>query len=209
MNAVQQPADVIRIVDDDPSIRDAFCFLLDGEGWRTRAYPDADSFLNEDDLSTPGCVVLDVRMPDSMSGLELQERLMESAEALPIIFVSAHGDIEMAVHTMRNGAVDFLPKPVDEAKLLDAIGRATELCHRRLQERLSQSARLENWNTLTPREKEVAELLALGMPNKTVADRLGMTTRTVQVHRAAIYLKLGVRSAAEIANLMQGMRPRT
>ena len=206
MMARNSMPDLIRIVDDDPAIRDAFCFLLDGEGYRTRAYPDAGAFLAEDDLSVPGCLILDVRMPNSISGLELQEQLLETAEVLPIVFVSAHGDIEMAVHTMRNGAVDFLEKPVDEGKLLAAIDRAVSLCHEKMKAKLSRSARVEDWNTLTPREKEVAELLASGLPNKVVADRLGMTTRTAQVHRASIYLKLGVHSAAEIANLIQSMR---
>jgi len=125
--------DVIRIVDDDLSITDALSFLLEGEGWNTIAYHDADTFLTNDDLKVPGCLILDVRMPNSMSGLELQEQLMSIAGYLPIIFISAHGDIEMAVHTIKNGACNFLPKPVDQDKLLASIEKAVQLCHRNLQ----------------------------------------------------------------------------
>lgn len=201
----KQPNDVVRIVDDDPAIRDAFCFLLQGEGWKTQAYADADEFLENDDMTKPGCIVLDVRMPDSMSGLELQEILTLRLIEIPIIFVSAHGDIEMAVRTIHNGAVDFLPKPVAEEKLLCAIERAVDISHRKQQERLCMRARHEDWKTLTPREKQVAALLAQGMPNKTVADTLNMTTRTAQVHRASIYLKLNVHSAAEIRGVMHSL----
>lgn len=201
MNSV----DVIRIVDDDPSITDALSFLLEGEGWNTIAYHDADTFLANDDLKVPGCLILDVRMPNSMSGLELQEQLMSIASYLPIIFISAHGDIEMAVHTIKNGACDFLPKPVDQDKLLASIEKAVQLCHRNLQASQEARARNENLKTLTPRELEVAKLLATGAPNKVVADQLGMTTRTAQVHRGAIYLKLGVHSAVEIAELVRTM----
>ena len=150
-------------------------------------------------------IVLDVRMPDSMSGLELQEILTLRLIEIPIIFVSAHGDIEMAVRTIHNGAVDFLPKPVAEEKLLCAIERAVDISHRKQQERLCMRARHEDWKTLTPREKQVAALLAQGMPNKTVADTLNMTTRTAQVHRASIYLKLNVHSAAEIRGVMHSL----
>lgn len=199
----KQANDVIRIVDDDPAIRDAFCFLLQGEGWKTRAYENADDFFASDDMSSPGCIVLDVRMPGSLSGLELQEKLMLESTVSPIIFISAHGDIEMAVRTIQNGAVDFLPKPVDEGKLLAAIEKAVGLSHRRIQHCLQARAMREDWQSLTAREEQVARLLARGLANKTVADMLSMTVRTVQVHRAAIYLKLGVHSAAEISWIMQ------
>lgn len=200
------PNDVVRIVDDDPAIRDAFCFLLQGEGWSTKAYADADEFLERDDMTKPGCIVLDVRMPNSMSGLELQEVLMLRLIDIPIIFVSAHGDIEMAVRTIHNGAVDFLPKPVSEKKLISAIERAVDISHKKQKERLSSRARHEDWETLIAREKQVAALLAQGLPNKTVADMLSMSTRTAQVHRASIYLKLGVHSAAEIRGIMHSLQ---
>lgn len=198
--------DVIRIVDDEESVRDALSFLLSGKGWNTKAYACAEDFLAEDDIDMPGCLVLDVRMPESLSGLELQETLISLNVDLPIIFVSAHGDIEMAVRTIHNGALDFLPKPVSSEKLLAAIEKAVERSHERTHQKLSEKALLQDWSSLTHREQEVAELLAQGLPNKVVAAALQMTVRTVQVHRSTIYLKLGVHSAAEITLLLQKVK---
>lgn len=106
---------VIRIVDDDAFIRESFCYLLEGEGWRTKAYASAEEFLEEDDVSVTGCIVLDVRMPGGMTGLELQQELLRCSCGLPLIFVSAHGNIEMAVRAVQNGACDFIPKQIGRA----------------------------------------------------------------------------------------------
>ena len=196
--------DLVRIVDDDPDIREAVRFLLEGEGIAAKVYASADEFLAEDDLSRPGCLVLDVQMPGK-SGLDLQEDLARIGAVLPIIFVSAHGSIEMAVQTMRDGAFDFIAKPADMHKLLLSVGRAVEHCHSERSKLMSRTARQADWESLTAREKEVARLLAQGLPNKVIADQLGIANRTVQVHRATIYMKLGVRSAAEITLLLQSV----
>jgi FixJ family two-component response regulator len=194
--------DLVRIVDDDPDIREAVLFLLEGEGLEARAYPSAEDFLAEEDFSRPGCVVLDVQMPGK-SGLDLQEDLARIGAILPIVFVSAHGSIEMAVQAMRDGAFDFIAKPADMHKLLCSVKRAIDRCHEQRQKQMSASAKQADWDSLTAREKEVARLLAQGIPNKVIADRLQIANRTVQVHRATIYMKLGVRSAAEITMLLQ------
>lgn len=203
---IRRLENVIRIVDDDAFIRESFCYLLEGEGWRTRAYPSAEAFLEEDDPAVPGCLVLDVRMPGGMSGLELQQELLRCSCGLPVIFVSAHGDIEMAVRAVLNGACDFMPKPIDEEKLLASIDRAVDRCAEIYRRRADLKNSEDRWNQLTAREKEVARLLARGLPNKQIAAELGITNRTAQVHRANIYVKLGVRSAAEITSLIDTIR---
>ncbi len=197
--------DLVRIVDDDPDIREAVQFLLSGEGLDARAYASAEEFLSHEDFSRPGCIVLDVQMPGK-SGIELQEDLAKIGALLPIVFVSAHGSIEMAVQAMRDGAFDFIAKPADMDKLLSSVQRAVARCHEQMQQQMSRTARQADWDSLTAREKEVAQLLAQGIPNKVIADRLQIANRTVQVHRATIYMKLGVRSAAEITMLLQQVR---
>jgi FixJ family two-component response regulator len=202
---VDKKANLIRIIDDDESIRESFCYLLSGEGWRTAAYASAEEFLENDDVSEPGCLVVDVKMPGGMTGLELQQELLRCSCGLPLIFVSAHGSIEMAVRAVQSGACDFIPKPVDEEKLLTAIEKAVEKRERLYRRESSLRALEEKWNSLTAREKEIARCLARGMPNKVIAAQFKSALRTVQVHRASIYLKLGVRSAAEITRLLDAM----
>lgn len=198
-------ANLIRIIDDDASIRESFCYLLSGEGWRTASYASAEEFLERDDVSVPGCLVVDVKMPGGMTGLELQQELLRCSCGLPLIFVSAHGSIEMAVRAVQSGACDFIPKPVDEEKLLAAIEKAVEKCARLYRRESGLRAMQEKWDSLTAREKEIARCLARGMPNKVIAAQLSSALRTVQVHRASIYLKLGVRSAAEITRLLDAI----
>lgn len=192
---------VIRIVDDDQGVRESYKFLIESDGWLVRTYPNAESFLAEDDPTVPGCGVIDVRMP-GLSGMELQKKLNELSSRLPLIFVSAHGDIEMAVRAMQRGAHDFLAKPVTDEKLLNSIARAVEKgCERWAQEEEKDRLK-EKWATLSPREKEVAALVAEGLMNKVIADRLAIAERTVQVHRANVCQKLGAKNAVGIAGLI-------
>ncbi|MEF9944485.1 MAG: response regulator [Burkholderiaceae bacterium] len=191
----------VRVLDDDDAMRRSWVFLLEGEGWRVRAYADAVEFLSNDDGSEPGCLLLDVRMP-TISGLELQEQMLARGIELPIVFISAHGDIDMAVHALKRGACDFLQKPVDDQRLLDAIAAAVARDASR-RTRLQESAgERERFETLTAREKDVARWVGAGLPNKLVADRLGISEKTVQVHRGNACRKLGLRSAAEVARLL-------
>lgn len=192
---------LIRVIDDDYAMRRSWAFLIEGEGWEVVTYSNALAFLAANDFSRPGCLLLDVRMP-RMSGLELQNALKDKGVDLPIIFISGHGDIDMAVRSLKSGAVDFLQKPVDDRKLLDAISNAVlkNLNARRADAEISSfKTKLES---LTQREREVIRMVAQGASNKAVAEGLGISEKTVQVHRGSAYRKLEIHNAAEIARLL-------
>lgn len=192
---------VVRIIDDDDSMRKSWRFLIEGEGWTTKCYSSTLRFLEEDDRNELGCVVLDVRMPD-MSGIELQRVMMLQKNGLPIIFVSGHGDIDMAVQALKDGATDFLPKPVSADRLLTAIERAVSKdVERRQQNQLTDEYR-HVFDTLTAREKMVAKKVARGLLNKQIADELQISEKTVQVHRGSVCRKLGVKSAVGVASIL-------
>ena len=192
---------VIRIIDDDDGMRKSWAFLIEDEGWEVVTYPDALTYLSSNDFIRPGCLLLDVRMPQ-MSGVELQVKLREVGCDLPIIFASGHGDIDMAVNTLKAGAVDFLQKPVDDQRLLDTIENAVakNLSERRnTQEITDFKSRFEQ---LTQREREVIRMVARGYANKEVASEFKISEKTVQVHRGSAYRKLDLHNAAEIARLL-------
>lgn len=200
LDKLQEKA-VVRIIDDDDSMRKSWRFLIEGEGWTMKCYSSALRFLEEDDRNELGCVVLDVRMPD-MSGIELQRVMMLQKNGLPIIFVSGHGDIDMAVQALKDGATDFLPKPVSADRLLTAIERAVSKdVERRQQNQLTDEYR-HVFDTLTAREKMVAKKVARGLLNKQIADELQISEKTVQVHRGAVCRKLGVKSAVGVASIL-------
>lgn len=192
---------LVRVIDDDDAMRRSWAFLIESEGWNVATYSDALDFITSNEFKRPGCIVLDVRMP-RMSGLELQDRLRNMNVDLPIIFISGHGDIDMAVRTLKLGAVDFLQKPVDDKKLLSAINAAviSNLNHRRNEGEISGFR--SKMDTLTIREREVIRMVAKGMSNKAVADALNISEKTVQVHRGSAYRKLEIHNAAEIAGLL-------
>lgn len=197
----KRPLCVVRIVDDDAGVRDSYRFLIESDGWLVKTYRDAEDFMDNDDNSIPGCGVFDVRMP-GLSGLELQEYMNRIANHLPVIFISAHANVEMVVRAMRNGALDFLPKPVEEEKLLAAIEKAVELSFstKEADEALDDMRR--RWETLSQREKETAQWVARGQLNKLIADAMAISERTVQVHRANAYQKLGVKNAVELSKVL-------
>ena len=200
LDKLQEKA-VVRIIDDDDSMRKSWRFLIEGEGRTTKCYSSALRCLEEDDRNELGCVVLDVRMPD-MSGIELQRVMMLQKNGLPIIFVSGHGDIDMAVQALKDGATDFLPKPVSADRLLTAIERAVSKdVERRQQNQLTDEYR-HVFDTLTAREKMVAKKVARGLLNKQIADELQISEKTVQVHRGAVCRKLGVKSAVGVASIL-------
>ncbi len=197
LDKLQEKA-VVRIIDDDDSMRKSWRFLIEGEGWTTKCYSSALRFLEEDDRNELGCVVLDVRMPD-MSGIELQRVMMLQKNGLPIIFVSGHGDIDMAVQALKDGATDFLPKPVSADRPIErAVSKDVE---RRQQNQLTDEYR-HVFDTLTAREKMVAKKVARGLLNKQIADELQISEKTVQVHRGAVCRKLGVKSAVGVASIL-------
>jgi FixJ family two-component response regulator len=193
---------LIHVVDDDASLRRALAFLLGSAGWKVATHESAEAFLDDwRRPAPPGCLILDVRMP-MMSGLELQ-RLLKSREIdLPVIFLTGHGDISMAVQAMKFGAFDFIEKPFKDQVLLDAVGRALRRDIEQRGEQRERAAIRERLARLSPRELEVARLVAAGLPSKTVSVRLDISERTVQVHRLHLMAKLEVHSVAELAKLV-------
>lgn len=174
---------------------------MSGENYECVEFSDADTFFSANDFRRPGCILLDVRMPN-MSGLELQNKLKEIGCDLPIVFVSGHADIDMAVNAVKNGAFDFLEKPAKESRLIDVIEAAVarNKANRRDQAEVADfKARLEQ---LTQREREVIRMVAQGYSNKEVAAEFGISEKTVQVHRGSAYRKLELHNAAEIARLL-------
>ncbi|HSD42212.1 MAG TPA: response regulator transcription factor [Burkholderiales bacterium] len=191
----------VYVIDDEPAIRDSLAMLLRSVGLPSRTFPTAPAFLEAFDGAAPGCAIADVRMP-GMSGLELQEALRARAARLPVIIITGHGDIAMAVRAMKAGAADFIEKPFNEQVLLDAVHRA--LAQNRADAPSAGANRTEieaRVATLTPREREVMLLIAEGRPNKVVATRLGLSTRTVEVHRAKVMEKMSARSLAELVRM--------
>jgi FixJ family two-component response regulator len=192
---------ILFVVDDDAAMRRSLAYLFDSAGWRVATFESAQDFLERYDGHVPGCLILDVRMP-LMSGLGLQQALRERGNHLPIIFLTGHGDLAMAVQAMKIGACDFLEKPCKDQVLLDAVSRAVQRSIEEgrinLQTRTAQTALA----SLTAREREVAELMAAGKPSKVIARELAISDKTVQVHRHNTMEKLGVHSAAEITQLL-------
>lgn len=193
---------LVRIVDDDEELLRSTAFLIRMAGFDVLTYSSALTFLSMDDPTRSGCLLLDHRMP-GMTGMELQETLVERGETLPIIFLSAHGDIPMAMQAVHRGALDFLVKPVDPEVLVEAVKKAV---HKSLDEvrTADESAQVQAaTERLTERELEVAQLVAEGLLNKQIADRLGISLPTVKMHRGNVTKKLGVRSAVAIARALE------
>ena len=188
---------LIRTVDDNPAMREALEFMLTAEGWHVKTYENGRAFLTDDAPSTPGCAILDVRMP-GMSGLELQQEMNVRGYALPVIFLTGNGDLDMAVGAMRDGAVDFVQKPVRQERLLKAIARAVTRSVSETGAVETEGAIRAKVQELTDREREIAELIGKKLTNRQISERTGITVRTVEVHRAAIIRKLGVRNPDEI-----------
>ena len=191
---------LIRIVDDDDSLRDALRFVLETEGWRVADHAGAREFLTRDAPSTPGCVVLDIRMP-GMSGIEAQRAMLERGIDLPIIFLTGHGDIDMAVSALQEGAHELIQQPVDNERHLAVIAYAASANLAKRAGRVDAATLLERAASLTERELEIARALADGLVNREIAERLQIAQRTVEVHRAAVMRKLGIRKPAELASL--------
>ncbi|MGD2215292.1 MAG: response regulator transcription factor [Gemmatimonadales bacterium] len=191
----------VFVVDDDPGVLDSLAFLLQSVGLEAAAYTSANVFLRDYDPEKPGCLVLDVRMP-GMSGLELQERLEARGSILPIIFLTAHGDVPMAVKALKAGAVDFVQKPFRDQELIDKIQYAleeNERLRRDLGRRDEISARIA---ALTPRETEVMNLVVDGKSNKAIAHKLDLSQRTVEIHRARVMEKMQAGSVAELVKMV-------
>lgn len=188
---------VVYVVDDDEAVRDSLKWLLEGVSYTVRTFDSAESFLTGFDPQAIACLVLDVRMP-GMSGLELQEELLSRKVDLPLIFITGHGDVPMAVNTMKKGAADFIEKPFDQAKLKAQVERmlaqARDAASRRERERINQALLAR----LTAREQQVLERIMAGRLNKQIADDLGISIKTVEAHRANIMDKLKANTVADL-----------
>jgi len=196
------PTPSVHLVDDEASVRDALTFLLQSHGLAVQAYASGPEFLTALDASgLRGCIVLDVRM-EPMSGLQVFDELLERHSMLPVLFLSGHGDIPMAVDALQKGAFDFLEKPFNGDALVSRVQRALAqeaAHHSQHAEHLHEADRLAS---LSERERAVMHLVAAGKLNKVIADALCVSVRTVEVHRARVFAKLGVRSSAEVATLL-------
>ena len=193
---------LIRIVDDDRDLRESLEFMLICEGYEVKSYESAKAYLTDDMPSRPGCLILDVRMPE-LTGLQLQAVLNDRAERLPIVFLTAHGSIDMAVQTMREGACDFQQKPVRAETFLPAVARAVEKDRLRRGGAEDIAEEVARYKTLSGREREVLRLVSQGLTSQAVADRLKVSKRTVDHQRTDALKKLTVRTPAELAGFFE------
>jgi len=198
---MKEPSPVVYVIDDDEAVRSSLRLLLKSVGLVPEAFASARDFLDKYDPAQPGCLVLDVRMPE-MSGLELQELLNFQGAIIPVIFITGHGDVPMAVEAMQAGAFDFLQKPFRDQDLIDRIQKALEK-DRSNRTVLGQRSQIrERLESLTAREREVLDLVTSGKPNKIMAVDLGVSQRTVEIHRARVMEKMGASSLAQLVRMV-------
>lgn len=196
----------VFVIDDDAAVRDSIALMLGLEGYRTSVFADAEAFLAAWKEDWAGCVIADVRLP-GRSGVELQDALRKRAISLPFVIITAHGDVTTARAAFRSQAVDFLEKPFDNAQLFAAIETAFALEERRIRRNAGQERDIEKLARLTAREREVLEQAALGLHAKEIGAALGISPRTVEVHKTRIMEKLGVRNVAELVRFAIGAAP--
>jgi len=201
MKPAQPPSSLVLVVDDDEAVRGSLKLLLKSAGLTTRAYPSAAEFLAAHDDGQPGCLLLDVRMP-GMSGLELQDELNRRGAIIPVIFITGHGDVPMAVEAMRRGAMDFLQKPFRDEDLIDRVNRALARDRDNRAQLEARDAIRGRMARLTPRESQVLRLLATGKSNKQMAGNLGVSQRTVEIHRAHLMHKTEATSVAQLVRML-------
>lgn len=187
---------LIHLVDDDEAIRRSAGFMLKTSGFRVETYESGVELLKDAAKLEPGCILLDIRMP-GMDGLEVQQALKDKGVTLPVIIMTGHGDVSLAVQAMKAGAIDFIEKPFEKALLMSAVEQAFDRLSRAETQRDRAEDAAVRLQSLTPREREVLDGLARGLPNKTIAYDLGISARTVEIHRANLMTKLEVRSLSE------------
>ncbi|WP_374510511.1 response regulator transcription factor [Niveibacterium sp.] len=200
-NSSNLPEQTVHIVDDDEALRDSLIWLLESEGYTVATYASAEDFLAAWSPALTGCLLLDVRMP-GMSGLELYEKLVAQHATLPVIFITGHGDVPMAVSALKKGAVDFIEKPFNDQDMLRLIGQCLEAERSERTQRRQDAETARRLDQLTTREREVLDLIVAGRLNKQIADDLGISIKTVEVHRARVMEKMGVSSLAELVQMV-------
>ncbi|MCF8170362.1 MAG: response regulator transcription factor [Methylotenera sp.] len=193
----------IYVVDDDEAVRDSLQWLLEGKDYRVRCFDSAESFLSRYDPREVACLLVDIRMP-GISGLELQDRLIERKSPLPIVFITGHGDVPMAVTTMKKGAMDFIPKPFKEEELLSVVERMLDQAREAFADFQHAANRDALMGKLTARESQVLERIVAGRLNKQIADDLGISIKTVEAHRANIMEKLNANTVADLLKIALG-----
>ena len=193
-----------RVIDDEETVRNSTVFTLRVAGIEAVAYESAAAFLENDDIRTPGCVILDVRMP-GMTGIELFDALLGRKALLPVVFLTGHGDVDMAVHALKRGAYDFLQKPVDPVTLNAVVEAAVRHARTLAESKRKVEETKAIYESLTPREREVVRLAALDRSNKVIGEELGISLPTVKMHRGNGFQKLGVRGALEAFWLLESI----
>ena len=193
----------IYVVDDDEAVRDSLQWLLEGKDYRVRCFDSAESFLSRYDPLEVACLLVDIRMP-GISGLELQDRLIERKSPLPVVFITGHGDVPMAVTTMKKGAMDFIPKPFKEEELLSVVERMLDQAREAFADYQHAANRDALMGKLTARESQVLERIVAGRLNKQIADDLGISIKTVEAHRANIMEKLNANTVADLLKIALG-----
>jgi FixJ family two-component response regulator len=197
----------VYVVDDDEAVRDSLQWLLEGKDYRVRCYESAEAFLSRYDPREVACLIADIRM-GGMNGMELQARLIERQSPLPIMFITGHGDVPMAVESMKNGAMDFIQKPFQEVQLLDLVERMLERARDAFISSQQSASREALLAKLTGRESQVLERIVAGRLNKQIADDLGISIKTVEAHRANIMEKLSANTVADLLKVALGSAPK-
>lgn len=198
---------IVHVVDDDASMRGALEGLFDSVGLDTQSYAAARDFLATSLVDKPGCIVIDIRLPD-MNGLDFQIQLTEMGVRLPVVMITGYGDIPMSVRAMKRGAVDFLPKPFHDQDMLDAVIAAIERDRQRRTVESDVSQLQQRFGTLSPRELQVMQLVTAGKMNKQIAGDLGISEITVKIHRGAAMRKMGARTLADLVRMADMLKPK-